>query len=208
MLKFSRLYQSTNLRWYFLYPHFKLPSFSRPQPKQQPGPFASFVASFAPARQICHIWISRQSLRNLPARLDPPNHDQPVSSLRHGLGDRVRALGLPLRPNHVGLPLLLRLLDDEPTPLSVLLRDLLLFNGAGEFLAEGHVRDGDVLERDVELGGAAEEVRADAGGDGLPLRDELGGVELGDDGFEDFIADGGEDALVVVETEVLVGGKG
>ena len=69
------------------------------------------------------------------------------------------------------------------------------------------MRDGDVLERDVELGGAAEEVGADAGGDGLALRDELGGVELGDDGFEDFVADGGEDALVVVETEVLEGGS-
>ena len=70
------------------------------------------------------------------------------------------------------------------------------------------MRDGDVLERDVKLGGAAEEVGADAGGDRFPLRDELGGVELGDDGFEDFVADGGEDALVVVETKVLVGGEG
>ena len=35
------------------------------------------------------------------------------------------------------------------------------------------------------------------------LGDELGGVELGDDGFEDFVADGGEDALVVVLAEVL-----
>jgi hypothetical protein len=26
---------------------------------------------------------------------------------------------------------------------------------------------------------------------------------LGDDGFEDFVADGGEDSFVVVETEVL-----
>ena len=69
------------------------------------------------------------------------------------------------------------------------------------------MRDGDVLERDVELGGAAEEVGPDAGGDGLALRDEFGGVELGDDGFEDFVADGGEDALVVVETEVLKGGE-
>ena len=69
------------------------------------------------------------------------------------------------------------------------------------------MRDGDVLERDVELGRAADEVGANAGGDGLALRDELGGVELGDDGFEDFVADGGEDALVVVETEALEGGN-
>jgi len=35
------------------------------------------------------------------------------------------------------------------------------------------------------------------------LGDELGGVELGDDGFEDFVTDGGEDALIVVRAEVL-----
>ena len=67
------------------------------------------------------------------------------------------------------------------------------------------MRDGDVLERDVELGGAADEVGADAGGDGLALRDELGGVELRDDGFENFVADGGENTLVVVEAEALEG---
>ena len=65
------------------------------------------------------------------------------------------------------------------------------------------MRDGDVFERDVELGGAFQEVGADAGGDGFALRDQFGGVELGDDGFEDFVADGGEDALVVVEAEGL-----
>ena len=95
------------------------------------------------------------------------------------------------------------LLNNELGPLSILLRNLLLLDGAGELLAEGHVRDGDVLERDVELGRPLEQVGADAGGDGLALRDELGGVELGDDGFEDFVADGGEDALVVVLAEVL-----
>ena len=70
------------------------------------------------------------------------------------------------------------------------------------------MRDGDVLEGDVELGGPFEQVGADARRDGLPLRDQFGGVELGDDGFEDFVADGGEDALVVVEAEGLEGGEG
>jgi hypothetical protein len=65
------------------------------------------------------------------------------------------------------------------------------------------VRDGDILEGDVELVGALEEVGADAVGDGFTLGDQFCGVELGDDGFEDFVADGGEDALVVVEAEVL-----
>jgi hypothetical protein len=65
------------------------------------------------------------------------------------------------------------------------------------------VRDADVFELDVELGGAAGEVGADAVADGFTLGDEFGGVELGDDGFEDFVADGGEDALVVVLAEIL-----
>lgn len=65
------------------------------------------------------------------------------------------------------------------------------------------MRDGDVFEGDVELGGAFQEIGADAGGDGFALRDQFGGVELGDDGFEDFVTDGREDALVVVEAEGL-----
>lgn len=68
------------------------------------------------------------------------------------------------------------------------------------------MRDGDVFEGDVELRGPLQEVGADAGGDGFPLRDQFGGVELRDDGFEDFVADGGEDPLVVVESEGLVEG--
>jgi hypothetical protein len=66
------------------------------------------------------------------------------------------------------------------------------------------VGDGDVLEGNVELAGALEQVCADFVGDGLALGDELGGVELGDNGLEDFVADGGEDTLIVVEAEVLV----
>lgn len=65
------------------------------------------------------------------------------------------------------------------------------------------MRDGDVFEGDVEFLGAAEEIGADTVGDGFALGDEFGGVELGDDGFEDFVADGGEDAFVVVEAEGL-----
>jgi hypothetical protein len=60
------------------------------------------------------------------------------------------------------------------------------------------VRDRDVFEGDIEFGGSAGQVGADALGDGFTLGDEFGGVELGDDGFEDFVADGGEDSFVVV----------
>ena len=65
------------------------------------------------------------------------------------------------------------------------------------------MRDGDIFEGNVEFGSALEKVCAYAGGDRFSLRDQFGGVELGDDGFEDFVADGGENALIVVETERL-----
>lgn len=65
------------------------------------------------------------------------------------------------------------------------------------------MRDRDVFKGDVEFLGALEEVGADAVGDGFSLGDELGRVELGDDCFEDFVADGGENTFVVVEAERL-----
>jgi hypothetical protein len=66
------------------------------------------------------------------------------------------------------------------------------------------VGDGDILQSDVELGRALGEVVADALGDGLTLGDELGRVELGYYRLENFVADGGEDTLVVVLAEVLI----
>ena len=66
------------------------------------------------------------------------------------------------------------------------------------------MRDGDVFEGDVELRGPFEQVGPDPRRHGFSLGDEFGGVELRHDGFEDFVADGGQDALVVVEAEGLV----
>jgi len=65
------------------------------------------------------------------------------------------------------------------------------------------VGDADVLERDVELLRPLQQVRPDPVADRFSLRDQLGRVELGNDGFEHFVADGGEDALVVVLAEGL-----
>lgn len=55
----------------------------------------------------------------------------------------------------------------------------------------------------MELGGALHQVGANALGDGLTLGNEFGGVELGDDGLEDFVANGGKDTLVVILAELL-----
>lgn len=161
------------------------------------------VGPLLPARQVRHVGVARQRLRDLPAGLDLSDLDQAIADLCDRLGDGVCALGLSLGADDVCLPLLLGLLDDEARALGILLRDLLLLNSLCELLAEGHVRDGDVLEGDVELGGALHQVGADALRDGLALCDELGGVELGDNGLEDFVADGGKYSLVVILTEIL-----
>jgi len=51
--------------------------------------------------------------------------------------------------------------------------------------------------------GAFEQVCTDALRDSLTLGDEFGGVKLGDDGFEDFVADGRKDTFIVVLAEIL-----
>lgn len=166
------------------------------------------VGSILPTRYVCHVRVAGQGLRNLPACLNLSDLDQAVAALCDGLGDGVGTLGLTLCADNVGLSLLFGLLDDEAGTLGILLGDLLLLDGLGELLTKGHVGDGDVLEGDVELGGALDQVVADPLGDGLTLGDELGGVELGDDGLEDLVTDGREHTLVVVLTEGLKGGRG
>jgi len=65
------------------------------------------------------------------------------------------------------------------------------------------VRDGDVLERDVEFLRTLEQVGADAVRYSLTLGDEFCGVELRDYGFKDFVTDGGEDTLVIILAKIL-----
>jgi hypothetical protein len=43
----------------------------------------------------------------------------------------------------------------------------------------------------------------DALRNGLSLSDELRGVKLRNDGFENFVADGGENTLIIVGAKVL-----
>ena len=176
-----------------------------PQAKQEATACLPAIRPCSATRQVRNVGIPCQHLRNILLRLDSSNHDETITTLRHSLGDCVRSLGLTLSPDDISLPLLLRLLDDKSRALSFLLGDLLLLDGLGEFLAEGHVCDGNILEGDVEFVGALEQVGADLVRHGFTLRDEFGGVKLRDDGFKDFVSDGGEDTLVIVETEVLVG---
>lgn len=51
--------------------------------------------------------------------------------------------------------------------------------------------------------GTFEKVFANAVANGFTLGNEFGGVELSDDGFEDFITNGREDTLVIVLAKTL-----
>lgn len=171
---------------------------SAPQTQKETRTLATVLT--LPTRQIGNVRVTGQSLRNLLAGINAPNLNQPSTGLGHSLANDFSTLGFTFRTDNVSLALLLGALDDKPCSLGILLGDLLLLDGPRELLAESHVRDGDVLERDVELRRPFQQVGADAVRDSFALCDQLGGVELGDDCFEHFVADGGEDALVVVRT--------
>lgn len=174
-----------------------------PQTKQEAATRLATIRARCAARQVRDVGIPGQHLRNVLLGLDSSDHDQAVTALGDCLGDCVGGLGFTLSTDDVGLSLLLCLLDHEARALSLLLGNLLLLDGLGELLAEGHVCDGNVLEGNVELVGALKKVGADLVGDGLTLGDELGGIKLGNDGLEDFVTNGGENTLIVVETQVL-----
>lgn len=173
-----------------------------PQSKQEAGALTTLLA--LTTRQICDIGVIGEGLSNLTGSLNTTNLNQSTTSLGNSLGNDIGGLGFTLGADDVSLALLLGALDDESCPLGVLLGDLLLLDGFGELLSEGHVGDGDVLQGDVELGGTLEKVCTDAVGDSFTLGDELGGVELGDDSLQNFISDGGKDTLVVIGTVRLI----
>jgi hypothetical protein len=64
--------------------------------------------------------------------------------------------------------------------------------------------DGNILEGDVELLGTLEKIGSYSVADCFSLGDEFCGIELGDDRFQDFVSNGGENTLIVILTEVLL----
>jgi hypothetical protein len=140
-----------------------------PQAQQQASALPAIFA--ISTRQVRHVRVVGQRLSNLLASIDLTDLNQAITSLGNSLADNLSTFGFTLGTNNVSLTLLLGALDDESCPLGVLLGDLLLLDGTGELLAEGHVGDGDVLEGDVELRCALEEVIADSVGDGFTLGD-------------------------------------
>lgn len=140
-----------------------------PQTQEQASALATILT--LSTRQVRDVGVTGQCLGNLLASIDLTDLNQTTTSLGNRLADNLGRLGFTLSTDNVRLALLLGALDDEARPLGVLLGDLLLLDGTGEFFAEGHVGDGDVFEGDVELGCALEEVVADSVGDGFTLGD-------------------------------------
>jgi len=81
-----------------------------------------------------------------------------------GLTNQSRRLGLSLRLHDLLLPLLLRPLHQEHSPLRLLLRHLLGLHGRTVLGTEAQLRDGHVIQDDVEVFGPLDELRADQGG--------------------------------------------
>ena len=125
----------------------------RPQTQQQARTLSTsiFATTTVASGQIRNIGIGRERLCNLPTGFNLSDLDKSGSCLCNSLADDVGTLCFSLRSDDVGLSFLLRLLDDESCSFGILLCDLLLFDGSGEFSAKGHVCDGDIFKGNVEF---------------------------------------------------------
>lgn len=79
-----------------------------------------------------------QDLSNLSGVLDPTKLDVALALLDR-LTDKFRGAGFTLCTDNRSLFLLASLVDEEGSPLGLLLRDLLGFDGGGEFGGEGQM---------------------------------------------------------------------
>merc|ERR1740138_786220 len=116
--------------------------------KQSP---TSAIATAATRREVGHIPTAGQGLCNVPRSVDPPNLDKTVAVRCESLRDQVGSLCLTLGPNYCRALLLLRLLNEEFTPLSLLLCHLLLLHRSREILTIRQVSDGNIIQKKVEI---------------------------------------------------------
>lgn len=126
---------------------------------------------------------------DISAGFDPSDLDQTISCLCHRLADDVCRFCFTLSTDDVRLSLLFCLFDDESCSFGILLGNLLLLDSSCEFATEGHMGDGNVFKRNVELLGAASQICLNALRNRFSLSDEFSGIELSYDGFEDFVTD-------------------
>jgi hypothetical protein len=65
------------------------------------------------------------------------------------------------------------------------------------------VRDRNIFQRNVEFLGTLQEVGSDAVADRFTLCDQFCGIELSNDGLEDFVSNGRQDSFVIILAEIL-----
>ncbi|RWV88385.1 hypothetical protein GW17_00049525 [Ensete ventricosum] len=150
------------------------------------------------SREVDNVGRPGECGGDLARSLDAAELEETSARSSGSIGDELGSLTLTLGADDGSAPLLLCTGDQEFGSLGFLLSHLLLLNGAGELDTVGEVGDGHVIKHDVEVAGAADEGIADEGRDVRPLGEQLVGIELGDDGFKDLVADGREDLLVVL----------
>lgn len=96
------------------------------------------------------------------------------------------------------------MLDQISGSLGLLLGDLFLFNGPGEFGSETEVSNGDIVEHDVEISQPSLQSLLDGVTHILSLSDQLVGVVEGHHRLEDLIDDRGKNSSIIVKTQVPV----
>jgi hypothetical protein len=113
-------------------------------------------------------------------------------------------LRLSLSPDDLGLLLLLSCFDDKLSALSLLLGDLLLFDGSSVFLSELKLGDGGVFEHNHKVAESVLETVADLGTDLLTLGSEGVGRVTCNDRSQDLVDNRGQDTSMVVATKLSV----
>ena len=111
---------------------------------------------------------------------------------------------LSLCLNDCWILILQGLLNEILSSLSVLLGNLLLFNGICELFTEGKLSDWDIIDDNLEVLGTLLKSLTDEVRDLFSLGEKLTSVVLGDDWLEHFINDGWEYTLIVVRSESTV----
>ena len=121
------------------------------------------AAALAARRQVRDAARARQRLRDLLRGVDAPDLDQTRAALLEGPTNNLGGGRLALGADDARLFFLFRFGHNISLALGLLLGDLLLLDGAAELLAEDEVRDGDIVQNNIEVVGALRERRADLG---------------------------------------------
>ena len=121
-----------------------------------------------------------------------------------GLSDKLGRFALSLGFDDGTLFVLQGFLNDELGSLRVLLSDLLGLDRGRKFSTEGEIDDGNIfhdeMKIDCSFGQTLFNERTDFG----TLSQQFRGVELRDDGLENFVDDGGEYSFVCFGTQFSV----